>query len=199
MAQATCAHCGEPFEPTDGNQIYCKDRCRWSAKARKQAARNAVAATRRCSRCHQEKRTAEFSRSTSPYCRPCNNDVQREWRAANPDKRRTHKRRADAKALIADPLRIRKATLRKFGLTIDSFAALLESQGGRCGICPTDDPGGRHGTWHVDHDRRCCPRSGSCGRCVRGLLCQNCNLMIGHAKDDQARLRAGADYLDKRQ
>ena len=32
---------------------------------------------------------------------------------------------------------------------------------------------------------------------VRGLLCTNCNTMLGHAKDNPDTLRAGIDYLAK--
>jgi hypothetical protein len=41
----------------------------------------------------------------------------------------------------------------------------------------------------VDH----CHNSGK----VRGILCNPCNNMIGHAKDSVAALRAAADYLEK--
>ena len=32
---------------------------------------------------------------------------------------------------------------------------------------------------HVDHDRRCCKGSRSCGDCVRGLAHQHCNARLG--------------------
>lgn len=198
MAHATCAHCGGEFKPANGNQIYCQPRCKNAAGGRLRKLRNASRESRTCYRCKRSLPTEAFASATSTYCRPCNNDVQREWRAANPELRRQYKRRASAKAVAANPDYYRKNTLKKFGLTPESFAALLASQNGRCAICRTTDPAGRHGNWHVDHDRRCCPKAKSCGRCVRGLLCQNCNLMLGHAKDDPERLRAAIAYLANR-
>lgn len=85
---------------------------------------------------------------------------------------------------------IRAANLRaKFGLSLADYAARLAAQGGGCAICGTDEPGGRWGaSLHVDHDH-------ATGE-VRGLLCAACNVMLGNAGDDPARLRAAADYLD---
>jgi len=73
-------------------------------------------------------------------------------------------------------------------VTPEQYAALLARQEGRCAICQTDQPGGK-GSWHVDHDHA----TGG----VRGLLCSQCNLMLGHARDDPARLRAALEYLSR--
>jgi Recombination endonuclease VII len=64
---------------------------------------------------------------------------------------------------------------------------MLERQGG-CAICGSPDPGWTKG-WHVDHDHK----SGA----LRGLLCNRCNLMLGHAKDSAVTLQAAIDYLLK--
>lgn len=41
--------------------------------------------------------------------------------------------------------------------------------------------GGRNGgSYAIDHDHRCCTGNESCGKCVRGLLCSQCNLSLGH-------------------
>lgn len=47
----------------------------------------------------------------------------------------------------------------------------------------------------VDHDHRCCPGVTSCGECVRGLLCSNCNCAAGLVQDDPDIAQALVFYL----
>lgn len=49
----------------------------------------------------------------------------------------------------------------------------------------------------VDHDHQCCPGTNSCGLCVRGLICESCNLAAGMIQDDPVRARSLAAYLDR--
>lgn len=114
----------------------------------------------------------------------------------------TQARASYAKRVEEDPERIklqmRKNTLwSKFKMTLDEYDALLASQGGKCANsgCGATHPG-RTENWCVDHDHRCCPqRSGLCGKCNRGLLCHDCNLIIGYARDSQTLLLGAVEYL----
>lgn len=82
---------------------------------------------------------------------------------------------------------------RKFGITIDEYDSLLEKQGGVCAICERQ-PG--EASLAVDHDHACCPgKAKSCGKCVRGLLCEDCNRGIGMFSDSIKSLRRAIDYL----
>lgn len=78
--------------------------------------------------------------------------------------------------------------LGRYGLTPSSFADLLAAQSGRCAAC-----GGEFGVKgpQIDH----CHENGH----VRGVLCGNCNLALGHVKDDQERCFAMAAYLARDQ
>lgn len=76
------------------------------------------------------------------------------------------------------------------------YMALVVEQSGRCAICLTDVPGGRHGVWNIDHDHSCCAGTITCGKCVRGLLCANCNSAIGMFEDDIETVKAAARYLE---
>lgn len=48
----------------------------------------------------------------------------------------------------------------------------------------------------VDHDHSCCPvGTHSCGRCVRGLICRDCNTAAGLLADQPERAHALGEYL----
>ena len=82
--------------------------------------------------------------------------------------------------------------LRKYGISSIEYMAMLEEQGGVCAICG-DGPGDK--MFNVDHDHSCCAGGGSCGRCVRGLLCGQCNFGIGNFRDDVGALASAINYL----
>jgi len=154
------------------------------------------ALTKRCPRCGEVKPLHDYPGSATKkvYCRPCWRDVQREWRERNPEKHRAYKRLSYERG---DPAQ-RKAAARqrRWGLTAEALEEMLLRQGGCCAICPAIEPGGR-GTWHIDHDHACCPGQRSCGRCVRGLLCNRCNVGLGQFRDDPALLASAIRYLSR--
>jgi hypothetical protein len=87
--------------------------------------------------------------------------------------------------------------LRKFKITLEDYDRLLEGQGGRCAICGTQEcRTGKH--FAVDHDHACCPGVETCGRCVRGLLCHNCNAILGLLGDDVDLAASAIRYLAAR-
>lgn len=87
------------------------------------------------------------------------------------------------------------ANLKRFGLTVEDYIDLEKAQNGVCAICK--DPEMNKRRLSVDHDHNCCPGSGSCGKCIRGLLCSNCNTFLGNAKDNIETLKAAIKYLQK--
>ena len=82
---------------------------------------------------------------------------------------------------------------RKFGLSKDEVSQLLRKE--KCEICGTNEPNSRG--WCIDHDHSCCDGKKACGKCVRGLLCQKCNTIIGFANDDLQILKAAISYLER--
>ncbi|MFE2073715.1 endonuclease VII domain-containing protein [Streptomyces misionensis] len=83
---------------------------------------------------------------------------------------------------------------RNYGITVDQYDSMLAAQGGGCAICGTVP--GEGTSLHVDHDHACCPdRKKSCGGCLRGLLCEDCNRVLGMFRDDPARFESAITYL----
>lgn len=81
--------------------------------------------------------------------------------------------------------RVRRLELM-YGLKPGQYETLLAAQGGGCAICGRTDPGGR-GLFHVDHDHA--------NNCVRGLLCQRCNMGLGLFNDNSTVLANAIRYL----
>lgn len=101
-------------------------------------------------------------------------------------------------ALTEEARRIRDRMVvrtRKYGLTEDSFSALIAAQGGVCAICREVPTAGQGDGWHIDHDHACCPGQRSCGACVRGALCLDCNIGIARFRDNWVVMALGSEYL----
>jgi hypothetical protein len=80
-----------------------------------------------------------------------------------------------------------------FGITLEQYESKLAEQDGRCAICRREPLAEKR--LGVDHDHRCCPGEKTCGRCLRDLLCNDCNSALGLFGDDPERLEAAAAYL----
>lgn len=79
----------------------------------------------------------------------------------------------------------------KFGIEIDQYQELHQQQSGRCAICGYAEPQDASTTakLYVDH-------SHATGR-IRGLLCMNCNIALGHFRESLTILKNAVNYLEK--
>ena len=173
---------------------------------------------------HDKKRKAEMDKirhanlQLDPQHRKKNSESTKTWRKLNPEKCRGYGRKwkllhpeyirdAARKRRLLDPEKVkaekrryylaniekakvsgRRRVLKKYGLTPETYEELLNSQGRRCAICLVSTPSGKKG-WHVDH----CHKTGK----VRGILCNNCNVVLGHARDEIATLQLAVAYLER--
>lgn len=84
---------------------------------------------------------------------------------------------------------------KQFGITRVELVWLTERQGGKCALC-LNIPEKR---LRIDHDHSCHPYGQGCRECIRGLLCDYCNIAMGHIeKAGGAILIRFADYLGSR-
>lgn len=74
-----------------------------------------------------------------------------------------------------------RTIFRKYKLTKSEYEELLASQNGCCAVCFKKP---NRSYLSVDHDHSCCSGIKTCGKCVRGLLCQSCNSFLGRVDDD---------------
>ena len=82
--------------------------------------------------------------------------------------------------------------LREYGITIEQYDEMCESQSDLCAICGQAETMTHKGVIRglsVDHDHRT--------KKVRGLLCAGCNVAIGHLQHDENLLLKAIDYLRK--
>lgn len=123
---------------------------------------------RRCTRCSVPKAWQNFARTGGSQTRRLS--VCRECIAKYNKQRNT-------------PEANRESWLRRYyGITVDQYEQLLIKQNDKCGICPKL-ASEEAGSFCVDHDHRCCPGRRTCGYCIRGLLCHQCNLQLALADE----------------
>lgn len=67
----------------------------------------------------------------------------------------------------------------KHNLEPKDFAQLISSQKERCKICR------KKGYLELDHAHSCCVGKYSCGKCIRGLLCPQCNSKVYMVEEDR--------------
>lgn len=168
---------------------------------------------KRCPKCSIERPVSDWNKNRNRsdglavWCKTCQSAYSREWRARPEVKERAASRAAERYASMSDQERAayivagtarRRATgynlASKYGITIEQYEQLLESQGGGCAICAAPEPSNRR--LAVDHDHACCPSEKTCGNCIRGLLCITCNVWLGFYESKKWTDRAKA-YLDR--
>ena len=88
------------------------------------------------------------------------------------------------------------ANLKKLGLTVDEYISMFEDQKGLCYICNKEEPSHTKKRLSVDHDHRCCGSGKACKKCIRRLLCSQCNMALGAVKDEISTLKNMISYLE---
>lgn len=69
----------------------------------------------------------------------------------------------------------RNRLLTRYRVTLEWYDAKVKEQNGLCAICGNPP---KQRNLSVDHDHACCDGTRACGKCNRGLICENCNTAI---------------------
>lgn len=127
-----------------------------------------------CKKCEKDYPLSHFCKDAkrksglSSNCRDCRVKYWNEYKVKHPEKIREYKRNYDLR--------------KKYGIDLGMWDDTLVAQGGVCLICGSDD------RLVLDHDHQTgFPRS---------ILCHNCNVGIGHFKEDPNFLRKAIRYLE---
>lgn len=125
-----------------------------------------------CSKCYgknfykKDKKAAEKARKR-----------KKEWIKNNPEKNKINEKKRHLN--------------KKFGITIDSFNKLMDSQDGKCAICRNAESvksrGRKVNDLAVDH----CHKTAL----IRGLLCFRCNTTIAHIERNDGIIDKINEYL----
>jgi hypothetical protein len=126
-----------------------------------------------CSKCKHVKPINAFNKDKhtksglAAYCKKCSGEKSSTRYHENPDKHYNSRVKHD------------------FGMDLNGYTKLLDSQDGGCAICSKPPMKQR---LSIDHDH-------NTGK-IRGLLCTSCNLALGYFHDDRKLLVKAIEYLE---
>jgi len=134
-----------------------------------------------CNKCHEEKSLDQFAKGSKyidgrrNYCKQCHSKYVTQYIKNNPQKRSK-----------SNPNR----KFKRHGLTEEQYYKYFNKYNGMCHACKDRDG------INIDHDHRCCPGPYSCGKCVRGVLCNQCNTSLGLMGDSITNIKKLIEYID---
>lgn len=145
-----------------------------------------------CSVCHEIKPQEEYHFANKPRdirktdCKNCSSKRIKAYREANPDKVKAWKKAYAERH--PDRVRARNNRWRR-GKLHPEYVRLVEIQGGVCYICGNPETRGPNYFLSWDHDHAT--------GLYRGLLCNRCNIVLGHVKDDTEILLNMVRYINE--
>jgi len=83
-----------------------------------------------------------------------------------------------------------------YKLTFQQYNQLLSEANYMCQACGRSQDQCHMGLV-IDHDHSCCAGTRCCGKCLRGIICSNCNTSIGNLKDSSELVSRAIEYLVK--
>ena len=160
--QKYCPKCGQDKDLSEfydqkyrnGQQSWCKECIRAAVREHQRKNPERIKAQR-----HARYQANQEKRETPEY-KEKHRLQSRKWRKENPERH------------------LESILYQMYRLTLEEYKNLLHEQENQCAVCHLDFSCYKQRP-AVDHDHKCCSGTKSCGKCVRGLLCQACNASLG--------------------
>lgn len=136
--------------------------------------------TKICNKCSIEKDINFFSKGKKykngirNYCKQCHASLTKKYYNENPEMKNSPSKIMYEKT--------KRRNWQRHNMNEDDYLRMFFLYDGKCHSCQ-DRP-----ATNVDHDHNCCPGSYSCGNCVRGLLCNQCNTAFGLLGDSSEKV-----------
>jgi len=154
----------------NGRYPYCKLCNNKRISQRRKDLNPTIPSQKKCPKCNQTKLSKDFHKNRSQY------DGLKPWcRVCDLG----HKKKDYNSYKKRD-----KYLMDNYGITIEEYELLLQKQNGKCAICKKEDK------------IRLCVDHNHVTNEIRGLLCRNCNLAIGHFFDDVNTIYNSIEYLN---
>lgn len=138
-----------------------------------------------CNKCNEKKDLILFAKGKRykdgrrNVCKKCHTAYVTAYYNINPDK----------KAAKNKMNTFYKPAYLKHNIDKGQYEELFNLHNGKCHACKDRD--GKC----IDHDHSCCSSAFSCGKCVRGLLCSQCNTALGSLGDSKEKIKGLLDYI----
>jgi hypothetical protein len=139
-----------------------------------------------CVKCGEEKELELFTKGKNykdgrrGTCKKCHTSYTINYYNNNPDKK-------DAKNKMNT---FYKPNYLFHNITKEKYDEMLKMYDGKCHSCKDRDAKA------IDHDHACCKNGkGSCGKCVRGILCNQCNTALGLLQDSRQKIISLLEYI----
>jgi hypothetical protein len=138
-----------------------------------------------CVRCNQEKELELFAKGKNykdgrrGTCKQCHSNYMVEYYNNNDEQRKIKNKINSGKDFNWKRHRISK----------ELFEEMVAKFDGKCYTCNINK------ATNIDHDHSCCSGQRSCGKCIRGILCSQCNTALGLVKDSKEVLQNLIQYL----
>lgn len=135
-----------------------------------------------CVKCGESKNIDMFSKGLKykdgrrGTCKKCHSFYVTTYYKTNPEKRKLKNKK--------------DFNWKRHGLSENQYIKLLKKYDNKCHSCK------ERKAVNIDHDHSCCDSQRSlCGKCIRGILCSQCNTALGLLNEEPKKIKNLLKYI----